>query len=270
MTQSTLYVLVTCCLENGRSEILKEVVENIAKQKNFEEINKNLIVIDNASTIEGVLETLTSRFDTVYRTDRNIGYWTALRWAAQQASETHKYIYSIESDCLHHDIERLSECELLLATNPDVSMVRTQEFLIAERHLYDKNKPTPKSRVYAWQSQINRFRNEPVAFVQATENIWLSNFTPVVCGLNRLGDFTQIMNELAEMPQISEATFQGKLDERYKYVGVYDGGLFHSRLSFSNLSVVAGSRPNTHVKGYRSTQHAKIDPDGAYTVTRIK
>lgn len=272
MTESTLYVLITCCLEPGRKEILERVVDNLTSQAEFNELNSKLIVFDNASTVPGTVELLTP-FANVFQSDRNIGYWTALRWVAhhyEQYVGKQRYIYSIESDCIHTKIERLADCEQLLEQRNDVSMVRTQEFIVAERHLYDKNRPRQGSRVYAWQSQTNRFRNEHVEFKQLDENLYLSNFTPVVCGLNRLPVFTDVLDQLAAMPKISEADFMGKVDAQFPFTAVYDGGLFHSQLSFANMDIVAGSRPNTHVPGYRSTQQDRIDPDGTYTITKVK
>jgi len=266
----TLYVMIACCLEQGRKDIFENVVENLVSQSNFDQISKNLVVFDNCSTVD--ITDLLSKFNCVLRSDRNIGYWTALRYVAHMPMATsYKYVYSIESDCMHDKIERLQECEDFLDTNHDVGMIRTQEFFVEEADLYNKDKPKPNSRIYAWQRQTNRFRNsEPVFFEHATGNIFKTNFTPVVCGLNRLSSFKSALDEMAKMSQISEADFQSIIDKQFAFTGLYNGGLFHSKLSFANMNIVAGSRPNTHVHGYRSTQHDKIDLDGSYSVERIK
>lgn len=269
----TLYIMITCCLEQGRKDILKHVVDNLITQANFDEINSNFIVFDNASTMDGIIDLL-SPFNCVLRSNKNVGYWTALRYIANFASSNFvmpKYVYSIESDCVHDRIERIKECEEFLDVNPDVGMIRTQEFIVSKSQLYDKDKPRPDSRIYAWQRQTNRFRNnERVFFEHTSGNIYKTNFTPVVCGLSRFSVFSAALEHLSHMPNMSEADYQGFVDSQYSRVGLYDHGLFNSKLSFMNINTVAGSRPNTLVPGYRSTQHDKIDADGSYTVVRVK
>lgn len=268
---NTCFAIVTCCLERGRYDILKQVVDNIRSQAYFENIVDDIVVFDNASTA-GNVPSLFHDFRHVYACSKNIGYWTALRWIAQRHVTIvgeKKFFYPIESDCIHSDIDHLKECEAFLLSNTDVGMIRTQEFIVAESHLYDKGKPSEHSRRYAWQSQVNRFRNdERIYFTHAEGKIYRTNFTAVVCGLARVTDVVSALNVCASLKTMSEIDYQRWFD-KYPENALYDGGLFHSRLSLDDLSAVAGSRPWTHVQGYRPTQRDKIEPDNSFIVTRL-
>lgn len=266
----TCFALVTCCLEQGRYDILRQVVDNIRSQPCFDEIVDDIVVFDNASTV-GDTSALFHDFKHVYACAKNVGYWSALHWIAchEALVSKKKFFYPIESDCMHSDMRCLRECEEFLVNNINVGMVRTQEFLVAERHLYDKAKPSSRSHRYAWQSQVNRFRdNVPVYFTHALGNIYRTNFTAVACGLARTDDVISALDSCATLSSMSEADYQRWFD-RYPENALYDGGLFHSRLSLDDLNAVAGSRPWTHVPGYRPTQHDMIELDGSFIVTRL-
>jgi hypothetical protein len=278
---NTCFAIVTCCLEQGRYDILTRVVDNIRSQACFKNIVDNIIVFDNASTV-GNVPALFHDFKHVYACAKNIGYWTALRWITHQHASIvgeKKFFYPIESDCIHYaDMTNIAKCEQFLTSCPDVGMVRTQEFIVAESNLYDKNKPCVGSRRYAWQSQVNRFRYDnvpglwcgdaPVYFTHAVDNIYRTNFTAVACGLARMPDAIAALDSCALRAAMSEVDYQLWFD-RYSENALYDGGLFHSRLSFNDIWSVAGSRPDTLVAGYRSTQQDKIEPDGSYIVTKL-
>lgn len=277
----TLYALVTCCLENSRFEVLKQVVDNIRSQPNFNELRESLIVFDNASVMHDEIIGLFRDFKHVYKSNRNVGYWTALKWIVDNHrmilgdvrngfDPNIRFIYSIESDCIHDRIDRLVECENYLDDNPDVGMIRTQEFHVRQKHLYDKGNPLSISRRYAWQSLVNRFRNnEKVYFSEDTENIYRTNMTAVVCGLSRIVDVKNALNQISMLERLSEADYQKYFDNLYKENAIYDGGLFHSKLSFET-GVVAGSRVETHGQtGYRFTQNDRIDDSNSFSVSQL-
>ena len=270
----TLYILVTCCLEPGRLKILKTVLDNIRSQPNFAKIRESLVVFDNASSeyTDDEFAAMLYDFKYVYRCTRNVGYWTALRWVTTKFPRTldeYDFVYSIESDCIHDDMRKIHECEDFLAHHPSVGMVRTQEFEVENRHLYDKGNPLPDSRVYAWQSQQNRFTGEPVYFNHVEGQLYTTNFTAVMCGLTRYDDAVLALECMASETSISEADYQVYFNKHYAENAVYDGGLFHSRLSFTK-DAVAGSRPWTHGNtGYRCTQHDVIDANDTFRVDQI-
>jgi hypothetical protein len=72
-------LLVTCCLEQTRYDLLKEVVENL--ECSLDQIeNYNLTIFDNASTIEATIPLLTTYFNNVYQSSVNVGYWSSISW----------------------------------------------------------------------------------------------------------------------------------------------------------------------------------------------
>lgn len=272
----TLYTLVTCSLEETRLDVLKQVVQNIKDQQNFNELRESLIVFDNASALSDEdFSSLFCDFKHVYRCNRNVGYWTALKWSIdnhENITGPKQFFYSIESDEIHHNMSELKKCEQLLIDNPNIGMVRTQEFEIANRHLYDKLNQRSDSRKYAWQQLINRFRNnEAVYFRHINDNLYATNFTAVVCGLSRLIDVKSALHTLSNMQSFLESDYQYIFDQKYIENAIYDGGLFNCKLS-SKEGVVAGSRVGTWNSkniAYRASQNDHIEISESYKVIKL-
>lgn len=71
----TSFLFVTCCLESSRAAILQHVIDNLLEQV---DASRELTVFDNGSTQPGVVDQLVNNFRNVYRTERNVGYWSAI------------------------------------------------------------------------------------------------------------------------------------------------------------------------------------------------
>lgn len=271
MTSNTLYLLVTCSLEQSRFDVYKRVHESLLAHPSFDKFNDSLIAFDSASTIPAMAGLL-GDFKRVVTVDRNVGYWTAIDWTLRNYERLvgpRKYIYIIESDCVHHDMHRLTECEAFLDANPDVGMVRTQEFVVAERELYDKDRPSAESRKYAWQRQTNVVTGERVQIARASGDIHTSNFLPVLCGLSRIDAMQETFEQLRDLKQVDELVYQRLAHKKHANVGLIDGGLFDARFSYESNAISGSWNPGN--VGYRRTRIDRIEPNGSYVVhERVK
>ena len=189
--------------------MLKHVVDSIMP------IVSDVTVFDNASIVPETLSLL-SRFSSVFRADRNVGYWSAIDWWLESlAQDPPDYTYIIESDMVHYDIQKLSLCESYLSTHPDVGAIRLHTYSIANRHLYDKDRPQKDSKRNLWQSHTNKASGEPVTFEQAQEPefqlIWKTNFLTQLPALNRYTAMRTVFQTLRTMKTFSELDFQKKL-----------------------------------------------------------
>lgn len=272
MSSRTLYLMITCCVEQTRFDILKQVVKNIKDEqanKNFN-IEDDIVVFDNGSTIPGTIELLTSNFKKIFRSSINEGFWSAINWVINCLTPViskYDFVYVIESDHIHFALEKVSDIEQFLLKNPDVGGVRAQEFIVAERHLYNKSVPTNGSRTYAWVNQINHKTQQEI-FIEKTDtpNFYVTDFLSQLHSVNRLNVFRSVFQYLEDISRtgkkFSELDYQLKYEKYYPKFGIIDGGLFHAKLSWNN-GTIAGSYcgPNAqNVIGYQETRISIITP----------
>lgn len=274
MTQRTLYLLVTCCVEQTRFEVLKQVVQNLKDEqatKGFN-IEKDLLVFDNGSTHPGTIELLTKNFAHVRRSETNEGFWSAINWAIQTAKVGFDYIYVIESDHIHFALEKLKDIEEFLDTHPHIGGVRAQEFVVAERHLYDKSSPQPGSRPYAWVRQVNLFTGKKIEIVPTdVPGFYDTDFLSQLHSVNRLEPLRQVFNQLekqsCEGKRFSELDYQLLYNKLYPRFGIIDGGLFHAKLTWGT-GALAGSFVATGTAD-RSYNGPMLSEANGYQETRV-
>lgn len=279
--QPTLFVMVTCSLDETRAAVLEKVVANVVQKciPVRPSMLDNLLVVDNASTVPGTRELLASCFRHVYAVDRNVGYWTAVDWALREGPALlgrgdYRYVYVIESDMVHYDFHRLPDAESFLTLNPDIGAVRCQEFSISERALYDKNKPLPQSRRWAWQSHTHRFTGRPISHWPSTSpGVYETDFLTQLPALNRLSIIKAAFKELSCHDSFDETDLQRFCFEHHTVNALLDGGIYHARLGTDvDGPCVTGSwSPQSVLQatGYRATRTGWIDPPDTYCVTRV-
>lgn len=137
------FLLVTCCLDESRANVLTDVVKNLSSQYDGDE--DDLTVFDNSSTIIGTHELLTNTFKNVYVADVNVGYWSAIDWWLESIEHKQpKYTYIIESDMIHYDFHKIWDAAKLLTNNDQIGSVRLHEYSVENWHLYNKDNPTKK------------------------------------------------------------------------------------------------------------------------------
>ena len=265
------FLLVTCCLEQSRADLLAEVVRNLHEQA--PEIP--LAVFDNASTVPGVTEMLKANFPFVWRSDRNVGYWSAIDWwldVLDKANPKPDFTYIIESDMIHYNFNKLWQCASYLERNPDVGSCRLHEYSIENRHLFNKDAPLPESKRNLWQSHTNRATNKPVIFSQSEGEIWTTTFLTQLPALNRFPAMREVFAYLRQKGQFSELDFQRAYWSLYQRTAILDGGIFHCDLNPYNAGKLTGSWSSPEQLkqiGYQTTRTALITPRDQYTVTRL-
>lgn len=274
---STLFVLVTCSLDQSRDHVLRAVVENLREcafaRPGFLD---DLLVLDNASTVTGTVDMLRSLTKNVRRADRNVGYWTAVDWCLREHQsfmrpQPYDFVYVIESDMIHYDFGRLQAAEAFLANEPCIGAVRCQEFSIAERHLYDKNEPVPGSRTWAWQSHTHRFTGKGIKHrASSVPGIYETDFLTQLPALNRMAMLRDAFTLLSCRDGFSEPDFQKICYDRYPVNALLDGGIYHCRLSSLGSGAVTGSwtpQDKLATLGYQTTRCGRIEAPGTYRVT---
>ena len=265
------FLLVTCCLEQSRAEILAEVVQNLREQAP----NIPLAVFDNASTISGVTELLKSNFQFVFQSNKNVGYWSAIDWWLDelgQAQPPPDFTYIIESDMIHYNFAKLWDCAAYLEKNPDVGSCRLHEYSIADQHLYNKDAPQPNSRRNLWQSHTNRATSKPVIFSQSDGDIWTTTFLTQLPALNRFPAMREAFSYLRKKGNFTELDFQRAYWAMYQRTAILDGGIFNCDLNPYNAGKLTGSWSSPEQLkqiGYQTTRVASITPRDQYTVSRL-
>lgn len=266
------FLLVTCCKEPTRANILSKVIANLRDQA--PELGATLTVFDNASTELGVKEQLCSTFNNVYQADRNVGYWSAIDWWLDSLrTDPPVYTYIIESDMIHYSFNKLWTCASFLDRNPDVGSVRLLEYSIANRHLYNKEAPVTGSRISAWQSHTNKVNGKPVVIEPGEGDVWRTSFLTQLPALNRYDALLTTFRQLRTMNVFTEVDFQRLYWDRYTVTGILDGGIFNGELSIdvqNNAAIGSWTSPDVLKRmGYHTTRVASITPQDQYTVTRL-
>lgn len=273
MSSRTLFLFVTCCVEPTRFNVLKQVVQNLKdeqKTKNYN-IEDHLVVFDNGSTISGTIELLTTNFKNVWHSSSNEGFWSAINWVLEQFDTSrYDYIYVIESDHIHFALDKINDIENFLDQHPNIGGVRAQEFVVAEKHLYDKSNPRPDSRRYAWVNQRNHKSNKKIEFIPTnTPGYYNTDFLSQIHSVNRLVPFKQVFKKLENQSRngqkFSEFDYQKMYAELFPRFGIIDGGIFHAKLTWCT-GVVAGSFIASGAEGYNGPM---IQETNGYQETRI-
>jgi hypothetical protein len=263
--KDTLFLLVTCTKDVTRFEILKQVVDNLVHVIDKKTLD-DLLVFDNASSYEGSVKLLTDNFVNVYQSKANIGLWSAIHWCLKNyqslMKRDYKYLYIIESDLIHSNdtLKKLEACESFLESNSEVGFIRTEEFLVSQRHLYDKGSPKKDSRKYAWVTQNNFIQNKRVEFFQSDcDGMYKCNFLAKLPALSRIQTMKEVFLDLSNLKKFNETDYQKLYYQRYKISAVLDGGIFHSKLGNENTDVVINGSRNYNLSiDYRPTRSDSI------------
>lgn len=278
MTNDTLYLLVTCTLESSRMVALEKVVENL-KEMPDQSFLDHLILFDNASTIPESDELVKSYFKNCVKSNTNEGFWSAISWTLKHYEEilgrSYKYLYVIESDMIHTPdaFQRLADCERFMNSRDDVGLIRVEEFSVANRYLYDKQRHHTDSKRYAWVVQQNYIEQKPVSFELADEKarIYTCNFLAKVPTFTRIAAMKTVFSRLAELKAFNEMVYQQYYYDLYKVNALLDDGIFHSKLGNDNTVTLKGSYVGEEGRkvGYRETRSDRIVDVPEGTVKRL-
>lgn len=264
------FLLVTCCLEESRANILIQVIKNLNEQ--VPDLKEVITVFDNMST-EISAKDLSLQFENVYQSSQNVGYWSAIDWWLESLSaDPPDYTYIIESDMIHYNFNKLWSCAQYLDDNPDVGSVRLHEYSVANRHLFNKDRPRQDSKTNLWQSHTNKVTGYPVKLDHSSGDIWSTTFLTQLPALNRYSTMKDVFRELRTMPRFSELDFQRLYWQRYNRTGILDGGIFNCDLNPYGTDSVTGSwtdETSLNRLGYKTTRVASIISTNQYIVTKL-
>lgn len=269
--KKTKFLFVSCCLEQTRADVQKEVVDNLVECG----LSDDLTVFDNGSTIDWVVPHLKENFKNVYVSSRNVGYWSAVYWWLNNVDQ-HEYTYVIESDMIHYALEKLAYCEVFLDENDDVGSVRLHEYSVANKHLYNKDAPRNDSKKKIWQSHTNKVTGEKISHSLALSkpgcDIYRNNFLTQLPALNRASTMKDVFDELIKLEAFSERDFQRLYWEKYQQTAIVDGGIFHCDPGSYGKKVMTGSWSSASEQrtvGYQNTRQGnKIVLPSDYEVTK--
>lgn len=243
--------------------MLKKVIESLTSQKEFENWKDHFYVFDNASTFGNTKEYLRSSFKNVLLAEENYGYWSAVNWVSEFArNHGYDYIYIMESDCVHHDIEQLRDAVRVLEENSDLGMVRTAEFSLANKHLYDKDQRHAESKTCEWFRQSNFFTGRAATYSSTqVENVYKTNLVAKVCGLHRISSLKKVFDQLIDEKWFTEVEFQKFYHQDFPLNAILDGGIYNSTPAYEP-NVVAGSLvvEKIDTNGYRKTREGFVTP----------
>lgn len=271
---NTACLLVTCCLEQSRAEILVEVLKNLNEQA--PELHETLTVFDNASTVPGVTDALREYYTNVYRSNKNVGYWTSIDWWLDHiADDPPAYTYIIESDMIHYNWPDVYRATGFLDGHPELGAVRVYEYSINKMHLYNKDKPVPGSMTHAWQSHRNVVTGDSIKHELVEAPFWKTNFLTILPAINRYAAMKQCFDQLRDLKSFSEPDFRRLYHDLYPNIAIHDGGIFHCHMSDSNATAKGtvtaswSSPENLQRLGYHPTRKATITPRDQYNVTKL-
>ena len=271
MFDRTLFVLVSCCLEEGRTKILQKVVANLISENSRINFFNNLMVFDNGSTVPQVADIL-KKLPNVYRSDENVGYWSALNWSLNNYqkifNKNFDFFYVIESDLLHYKMEKLMIAQDFLDKNPDVGSVRTQKFSVFWKILYRKG-----SFLSSWTHDSFNFTAIPTGEKMSLEkskthpDIYITNMHAKLVGLNRMELIKKIFSILQTKDKVTELDFFTEYFKYYKKTAMLNGGIFTEKLAsrLQRHQVVTGSHITNQITqktGYMGTRISYIKKDG--------
>lgn len=277
MFDRTLFILVSCCLEETRANIFSQVVKNIHECNKKTKFIDKLIVFDNASTDMETLEAI-KNFPITVQSNKNIGYWTAIDWCLRNyktlLNKEFEFLYIIESDLLHFNMHKLQIAENFLSSYPDVGSVRTQKFSVKFKHFYSK---------YNFLSTFTHDAVNLTAYpsgkkvtfskCKTHEGIYFSNIHGKLYGLNRIKHIKLMFNSLAKKENIGEYDYFNEYDKYFKVTGILDGGIATDRLASRlkiNKVVISSYIDNKNAKssGYLGTRNSKIIRTG-FVISKI-
>jgi hypothetical protein len=265
--ENTFALLVTCSMDESRAVLAERVVANLVEQSRRLDFLPSLIAFDNGSRFDRHCELFPDEV-LLCRAGRNVGYWTAIHWALANherlLGRSFEFLYIIESDLFHYDIERLADCESFLLEHPDVGAVRTQEFSVRWRWLYDKRLAAlPFVRRHSMVVQYDATTGQRVRFVPADKQrrIFTANFHTKLPALNRMAAVRTIFSDLASQEQVTELDFMQRYHRLFPTIAILDGGIYWTAGNDLSGRIITGSWTDSTQQaavGYENTRITRI------------
>lgn len=268
---NTLVLLVTCSMDESRAVLAEQVVANLVEEAKRLVFLPSLIAFDNGSRFDRHCAALPAEVLSC-RASRNVGYWSAIHWALNNherlLGRAFEFLYIIESDLFHYDMERLADCESFLAERSDVGAVRTQEFSVRWRWRYDKRLAfLPFVRRRSMVVQYDAVTGQRATFNAADKQkrIYTAAFHTKLPALNRMAAVRDIFASLAAQERITELDFIQRYHDLYPTIAILDGGVYWTAGNDLSGRIVTGSWTSGSQQaavGYENTRISRILTDG--------
>ena len=265
---NTLFLLVTCSLDESRNSISKKVTSRTVELLQSINLSHRLILFDNASSFRDHLKYI-PKVTAICQSKKNLGLWSAINWVLLNYENIFKrefeYLYLIESDCLHSNFKKLSECERFLDKNKNFYCVRTQEFDVFQRWRFDKQ--LRYFPFYKKRSAINLSNaiNQEKAFFEKNKyysNLYVSNLHPKLPALNRISVMRKVFGSLSKLSSFSESDYFRESMKYNNQIGILNKGIYYSIAEgIGTKKVLSGSHSSTkELKkiGYLRTRRSQI------------
>lgn len=265
--ENTLFLLITCSLDDSRNDVAKRVTKNISELISFINQPQRLIVFDNASKYLDHLPFI-DKNSFICKSSKNLGLWSAIDWVLNNyqdlTKEKFKYLYIIESDCYHFNFSNLKNCENFLRLNKDISCIRTQEFKLNQKWRF--NKKLHYLPFYKERSAVNlrnAVTNEKAFFLRERkfQKIYKSNLHPKLPSFHRISALKKVFRSLSKMRNFTEQDYFRVSMSFNKYIGILDNGMYYYLSSANSKEIVSGSWSNSdHLAkiGYLRTRKSEI------------
>ncbi len=259
-----LFVLITCSLDKSRDDVFEKVSKNILQLEKKFRFFKDLIVFDNASVSQKTLKCL-KNFPKVFRSSKNIGLWSGLYWILcnykNYLKKEYDYIYFMESDCIHFNLDKLIEAEHFLDNNQEIGSIRCQKFSVAFKFLY--NKDSFFSRLVNDPIRLRSFPSNKNAYfikIPHYKNLYKSNLHAKLVGLSKIQLLKKIFQNLSNNDSITENDFFCEYWKFYKAIGIINGGTMTDLAGRNQRGKILMSGINTldNNKGYLDSRNSKL------------
>jgi len=240
-----IFTLIICAREQSRLELATKTILNLERLLNECNFPFEVILFDNDSTITSY-QRLVPKDWRVYVSETNLGYWGALYWILQKIPlETQSnLIYIIESDIEHVTLKPLNELVVFLRNYQEVKSVRTQNFNVKLKWLYDKEKRwLPFHNVESEISLKNAISAEKAKFVKVPEfsGIFISNLHSKLPGMHRIDSLKSCFEYLEGLGQFTEKDFFQGMYKIAPKIAVLSPGIFRTLSTRRNKSFIAGA-----------------------------
>jgi len=261
-----IILIVLCAFESTRFEISKKVIKSINDEVNNLK-NYKIFILENGSTYN--LRNSDIPFScTLIRLNKNVGYWSAIYYFLdylKMNQEAGSYIYIVESDNYHYNMNRLNHARLFLIDNPNINSVRTQEFIIKFKELFSKESflkflGNRRSRV----SLINAVTGEKAYFKKdkSTDSLYISNLHAKLPSLHRIEALRKVFVNLSRYSSFTEWNFFREMQNLSDKIGIVDYGCYFTLSQYRNRKIIpSGSwikEHKLHDMQYLPTRKDKI------------
>lgn len=268
-TKNTLYILITCSLDESRHDCLEKCISSINRFFPKENISNDFFVFDNASTVKKTNSLIKNTFSHVYRSEKNIGLWSAVNWVLENYEEKMKRRYSnvflVESDLVFYNFESFVKIENIFEQEKfkNIGSCRTKEFSVKDKHLFDKYLKTKDSVFRSLCTQRNLITNKPIYYNETNvEGIYVTNFNSVICSMSRIQFIKEIFKKLESKDDFTELEYFKEAQMISNETFLLDGGChFEASMDVSNASNIFKNITGSHSKkedlekiGYHGTR----------------